>query len=89
MPPQNQDSGMAVGSLVCSIVGLVACGGLLSIVGIILGHIALSKAKRGEAGGRGMALAGVIIGYVAIGLVLLTVIIVVIIGISTNWRGFR
>lgn len=34
------------------------------ILGIILGHIALSQIKRSGEGGRGLALAGTIIGYV-------------------------
>src|SRR5690606_16555720 len=45
------------------------------IVGIVLGHIALRQIRRTGEGGRGMALAGVIVGYVgwALGLVLLVV----------------
>ncbi len=51
--------------------GALIFGLLASIVAVVLGHIALSQiAKRGE-GGRGLALAGVIIGYVLGGLLLL------------------
>ncbi|MBN6036715.1 DUF4190 domain-containing protein [Amycolatopsis sp. 195334CR] len=85
MPMQNQDQGMAVAAMICSIVGLVACGGILSIVGLVLGHIAYAKAKRGEAGGQGMALAAIIIGWVVVGLLLIGVIILVIAGIATDW----
>ncbi|MFI9453045.1 DUF4190 domain-containing protein [Amycolatopsis sp. NPDC052450] len=67
------DQGMAVASLVCSLIGLVLC--FPAILGIIFGHIALSKAKRGEAGGQGMAQAGMIIGYVVTGLWLIPVIL--------------
>ncbi|WP_037316288.1 DUF4190 domain-containing protein [Amycolatopsis orientalis] len=83
-PPQQQyyghqgyvrppDQGMAVASLVCSLIGLVMC--FPAILGIIFGHIALSKAKRGEAGGQGMAQAGMVVGYVVTALWLIPVIL--------------
>ncbi len=60
---------LAIVSLVTSIIGL-------SIVGIITGHMSLSQIKtRGEAG-HGLALAGLIIGYVgALGWVIMWIII--------------
>ncbi|WP_414935616.1 DUF4190 domain-containing protein [Amycolatopsis sp. cmx-11-51] len=48
---------------------------LPAFLGFIFGHIALSKANRGEAGGKGMAQAGMIIGYVITGLWLIPVIL--------------
>lgn len=65
-PPRPQDNGMAIAGLVCSLIGICSC--VTVIVGLILGHIGLAKANRGEAGGRGMALAAVIIAYVVIAL---------------------
>ena len=63
MPGQPREgSGLAVGALVCSIVGIFLCV-LVTIAGIIMGHIALGKAKRGEAEGQGVALAAIIVGY--------------------------
>src|SRR5579859_7152349 len=62
---------IAIASLICSIVGI-------AILGIIFGHIALSEIKRsnGWQEGRGMALAGLIIGYIEIGLTVLVLIVV-------------
>jgi uncharacterized membrane protein len=57
---------MAIAGLVCSIVGICSC--VTVIVGLVLGHIGLAKANRGEAGGRGIALAAVIIAYVVLAL---------------------
>jgi hypothetical protein len=48
---------LAIVSLVLSIIGV-------SIGGVITGHIALSQIKQRAEGGRGLALAGLIIGYV-------------------------
>lgn len=72
-PQPQQEQGMAVASLVCSLVGLIMC--FPAILGIIFGHIALAKAKRGEAGGKGMAQAGMIVGYVIVGLGLIPFLI--------------
>jgi len=69
MPPSTNP--WAIASLICSIVGI-------AILGIIFGHIALSEIKRsnGWQEGRGMALAGLIIGYIEIGLTVLVLIVV-------------
>ncbi|KDN19328.1 DUF4190 domain-containing protein [Amycolatopsis rifamycinica] len=64
--PRTQDNALAIGALVCSILGF--CSGLTAIAGLVMGHIALSKTNRGEGGGRGLATAAVIVGYVVIAL---------------------
>jgi hypothetical protein len=62
-PPKQQTN--AILALVLSLVGFATCG-VTAIVGVIFGHIAMGKIKRGEEEGHGMALAGIIIGYVVI-----------------------
>lgn len=61
--------GTAVASLVLGIVSLVTCwlGFIFAIPGIICGHLALSRIRQsgGSMGGRGMALAGLIMSYIA------------------------
>jgi uncharacterized protein DUF4190/uncharacterized protein DUF4339 len=59
---------LAIWSLVLSLIGLLAfcCGPAFGIAGVICGHLALSKMKtRPELQGRGLAMAGLIIGYFA------------------------
>lgn len=53
---------------------------IFPIVGVILGHISLSQMKRGQipADNRGLALAGMILGYVFIGIGFIASIIVII-----------
>ncbi|UOX86247.1 DUF4190 domain-containing protein [Amycolatopsis sp. FBCC-B4732] len=63
---RGQDNALAIGALVCSILGF--CSGITAIAGVVMAHIALSKTNRGEAGGRGLATAALIVGYVAIAL---------------------
>ena len=83
LPPQEQ--GLAIAALIVSIASLVICSGLTSLIGVIMGHIAHSKAKRGEAGGQGMALAAIIIGYIGVAIIVGLALLVVIIGIATDW----
>lgn len=63
-------SGFAITSLVLSVLGLFCCTTLiLNIGGIVFGHLALNQIKKDPTiGGRGLAIAGLIIGY--LGLVL-------------------
>jgi hypothetical protein len=55
---------LAIISLVTSIIGF-------TLVGIITGHIGLSQIKKTGEQGRGLAIAGLIIGYLSIFFVLL------------------
>ena len=59
-----QRKGLAIASLVVGIVSILTCGGLLAgaIAGIVLGIVALNKAKKDPAqyAGRGLAIAGIV-----------------------------
>ncbi|MDQ0725289.1 DUF4190 domain-containing protein [Microbacterium sp. W4I20] len=78
-PPARPTSGLAVTSLVCGIAGIVLFWAvvpmLASIAAVITGHMALRQTKRDPGlGGRGMAFAGVIMGYVVAGILLFSII---------------
>jgi Domain of unknown function (DUF4190) len=66
--PVAGTNGMAIASFVCSLVGY-SCGVGL-ILGVIFGFVALSQIKRSGQNGRGMAIAGIIIGAVPIVIIL-------------------
>ena len=78
--PMPKTNGLAVAAMVCSFFFWVY--GVGAILGIVFGFIARSQIKRsgGTQQGKGMALAGIIIGFagIAIGIVLLIVVLVVI-----------
>jgi hypothetical protein len=77
--PSPPASGLAIGSLVASLIPLMLLG---QITGLILGIIALRKIKQsqGTVGGKGFAIAGVTIS----GLILLLVIGVLVLLIATG-----
>lgn len=72
-PMAPATSGYAIASLICSILGFVGVFGFGPILGVIFGHMALREIDRsnGHLQGRGLAQAGLILGYIALGLVAL------------------
>lgn len=66
---------LAIASLSLSIVGLLCCGLVFGTAGVVCGHIALGQIKTKGGGGRGLAKAGLIIGYIAIALHLIFTVV--------------
>lgn len=73
--------GLSVASMVLGIIGILTSwcfivGGVLGIIGLPLGLVAMSKIKKGQAdpGPRGMALAGVVCSAIALALTVVVVI---------------
>ena len=60
--PRSRTSGLAVSSLVLGIVGFFF---VTAILAVVFGHVSLSQIKRslGAVTGRGMAIAGLVLGY--------------------------
>ena len=79
-PQSSQTNGMAIAALITSF--------FVSILGIILGFVALNQIKTSGEQGRGLALAGIIIGFVAVGITVLIIIISVAaaatVGVAVN-----
>lgn len=86
--PQNQPdqvqtmsprttNGFAVASLV---LGIVFVGGIGSILALVFGYLAKNQIDRshGVEGGRGMAIAGIVLGWVGVAVVLLMILLMVI-----------
>lgn len=57
-------NGLAIGSLVASLLGLFTCIG--GVAGIVLGHMARKQIAQSGEEGRGMATAGLVIGYAVV-----------------------
>lgn len=85
------NNGMAIASMVVSIVGFLGVcgygiGGLIGIVGAILGHVARRQIRERGESGDGMALAGIIMGWIAtaLGLIIIAVIVVAVVWAANN-----
>jgi len=82
-PAPRPASGLAITSLICGIAGVVLFWAVVpliaSIVAVITGHMALRQTKENPAiGGRGMAFAGLIMGYVMVGVLAITIVMTLI-----------
>ncbi|MFT5531665.1 MAG: hypothetical protein ACI91O_001694 [Candidatus Poriferisodalaceae bacterium] len=67
---------MAIAALVCGILGFVS--GLTAVGGVAFGHVALSQIKRDpHQQGKGMAIAGLVCGYIVLAIILLYILIIV------------
>lgn len=82
-PPKE---GMATASFVLALATLPTCGAT-AIPAVVTGHVALSRIKRTNAEGHSLAVAGLSIGYIEIGLGLLWMIFVVIVGVASGGGG--
>lgn len=65
-PPPGGTNGLAIASLVCAF--------LIFPLGIIFGHMSLSQIKRNHQEGRGLAIAGLVVGYA---MAVLTVLMII------------
>ena len=79
-PPAT--NAMALGSLIASVAGWTLVPFVGWIVGVVLGHIARSQLRQSNEQGAGLALAGLITGYVGLALSVLAVIAFVILAIA-------
>ncbi|MEN8693626.1 MAG: DUF4190 domain-containing protein [Akkermansiaceae bacterium] len=91
MPAAPPTSGLAIASLVCGILSLIFCyiNALLGIPAVICGHMALKRTRpdvQPAQGGRGMAIAGLICGYIGI---VIQIFIIAAIGFALSSGDFQ
>ncbi len=67
-PPSAPSNGLGIASLVTAIIALLSVVGgiVLGVVAVILGFLGWGKAKRGEANNGGIAVAGIVLGFLSI-----------------------
>jgi hypothetical protein len=84
--PQSTTSGLAIASLACGI-GEIFTVGLSGIAAVILGHMARTEIRQTGKRGDGMAIAGLVLGYLAIVAWALLIIGVVVAGVAVTSRS--
>ncbi len=65
MVPPQPTSGLAIGAMICGIAEIFTLG-FAAIPAVILGHLARAQIKRTGERGDGMAIAGLVLGYLGI-----------------------
>lgn len=73
-PPAQSTNSSAVGALVCAVLTPMTWG-LTSVPAVVLGHKARTEIRRSGERGDGMALSGLIVGYLAMGFWALIVLV--------------
>ena len=71
-PPTNS---LAVASLVTGILSWLLCPFVGAVLAVIFGHVARGQIRQRGEGGGGMAIAGLVLGYVNLGLSVLGVVV--------------
>jgi len=82
-PPQGYPggrgtNGMAIAAMICGIAQFFGFWLLGTIPAVVLGHIARRQIRQTGEQGDGMALAGLILGYVGLGLSVIAVILIIV-----------
>jgi len=85
-------SGLAITSMICGILGIVIpyLGFILAVLAIVFGAIAIHQTgSQPNLGGRGMAIAGLVLGILAIAMWVIIISLVAAFGVATdssyNW----
>ena len=75
---------LALVSMIASIAGVTVLPVLGSLAGAIMGHIALRQIATTGEKGRGMALTGVILGWVGLALLILVIVLIVLFALAAS-----
>ena len=76
-PQSRGTNGLAIASLVVSCASIITCQ-LLGIAGAIMGHVARKQIKESGEEGDGLALGGIIVGWIVAGLAILFILLYVL-----------
>lgn len=80
--PKPKTNGLAIASMVLGILSLVFfCAWffpVMPILAVVFGHIALSQIRKQGTAGRGMAIAGLVTGYIGLAITVVMIILMII-----------
>ncbi|MCX6401016.1 MAG: DUF4190 domain-containing protein [Propionibacteriales bacterium] len=82
--PAPSTNALAIVSLVVSILSLTTCLGATGFIGAIMGHVSKGQIKRNNEQGAGMALAGIIIGWIGTAVFLAAVAVFIVFAVAVE-----
>ena len=81
-------NGLAIGGFICSLVGMLCCFiPMIGIVGLILSIVGINKIKTSGEKGKGLAIAGIILGAIAVALYVI-LLLIGIFGEAASYSSF-
>ncbi|WP_024793604.1 DUF4190 domain-containing protein [Tomitella biformata] len=81
-PPPPGTNGLAIAALITAVAGLSLCG-FPSVLGLIFGIVSLQQIKKSGEQGRGMAIAGIVVGGIAAAVILAWLGIIIVASASS------
>ncbi|MGZ6801292.1 MAG: DUF4190 domain-containing protein, partial [Mycobacteriaceae bacterium] len=78
--PSRATNGMAIASMVLGILWLCGLG---SVLALVFGYVAKSQISERNESGSGMAIAGIVLGWIGVG-ILVTYLLLMAIGVATS-----
>jgi uncharacterized protein DUF4190 len=87
VPMVPRTNNLAIVSLIFGVVAWVLCPIVGAVVAVVTGHRARGEIRTSGEGGEGMALAGLILGYLNLGLVgvsILVIVLILLISVTVN-----
>ncbi|WP_293876540.1 DUF4190 domain-containing protein [uncultured Brevibacterium sp.] len=85
-PMRRPTNGLAIAALIVGIISLVSTWpfGIIGIAPAIMGHIALKQCKERDQEGKGLAIGGLVTGYIAVaGFVVIVLFFIFVIGLTS------
>jgi hypothetical protein len=86
-PASRPTNGMAIAALICGIGQFFGFWLLGTIPAVVLGHIARRQIRRTGEQGDGMALAGLILGYVGLALSVIAIILIAVLVVAAGHQA--
>ncbi len=90
---QRPTNGLSIASLVCGIISILGLcgygvGGIIpGVLAIVFGHIARGQIRRDQTQGDGMALAGLIMGYISAAIAVAVIIVLIVVFVIAIGAG--
>jgi hypothetical protein len=81
--PQSYN-GLAIASMVLGIVWIYWVG---SVLALVFGYIALKQIRARNESGKGMAIAGIVLGWVGAGVLLIVIVVAIVASSSNHFNG--
>lgn len=77
---EQPTSPLSIASLIFGITGFTVLPFIGSIVAVVLGHMARAEIKRSQGGygGNNLAMIGLVLGYIGVGLIVLVLVLIVL-----------
>jgi hypothetical protein len=80
-------NGLSIASLVLGICGLLFLWVIGPILAVIFGHVGLKQIRTRNENGRGMAIAGIVMGWIGVAVSILFIVVIILAAVGSAGSG--